>query len=76
LSIAPGTRFGPYEIAALLGAGGMGEVYRARDHRLERFGALKILAPHLATHRACDPRDARLARRALNGASAENRHSY
>jgi dienelactone hydrolase/predicted Ser/Thr protein kinase len=40
-----GDRMGPYEIAARIGAGGMGEVYRARDHRLERDVAIKIFAP-------------------------------
>ncbi|SPE36184.1 hypothetical protein SBA6_520010 [Candidatus Sulfopaludibacter sp. SbA6] len=42
-----GTRLGPYEIAALLGAGGMGEVYRARDSRLDRTVALKVLSADL-----------------------------
>ena len=42
-SLAPGTKLGPYEIVAALGAGGMGEVYRARDTRLERTVAIKIL---------------------------------
>jgi eukaryotic-like serine/threonine-protein kinase len=48
MAIAAGTRLGPYEIAAQLGAGGMGEVYRARDTRLERTVAIKILPAHLS----------------------------
>jgi eukaryotic-like serine/threonine-protein kinase len=46
--LTPGDRLGPYEIVASVGAGGMGEVYRARDTRLNRTVALKILAPSLA----------------------------
>ena len=42
-----GRQVGPYKISALLGAGGMGEVYRARDSKLERDVAIKILPPHL-----------------------------
>jgi serine/threonine protein kinase len=42
-----GRRIGPYEIVALLGAGGMGEVYRARDSRLGRDVAIKVLPEHL-----------------------------
>lgn len=43
MSLTPGTKLGPYEIQFPLGAGGMGEVYRARDTRLDRTVAIKIL---------------------------------
>ena len=48
MPLEPGARVGPYEIVALLGAGGMGEVYRARDSKLNRDVAIKIL-PQLFT---------------------------
>jgi Tol biopolymer transport system component len=47
-ALAPGTRLGPYEVIALIGAGGMGEVYRARDTRLDRTVALKVLPQHIS----------------------------
>jgi serine/threonine protein kinase len=62
MALAAGTRLGPYEIVAPLGAGGMGEVYRARDTRLDRSVAIKILPPAIADsaeHRARFEREAR-----------------
>ena len=48
MALTSGTKLGPYEIVAPLGAGGMGEVYRARDTRLDRVVAIKILPEHLS----------------------------
>ena len=50
MPLTPGTRLGPYEILAPIGAGGMGEVYRARDTRLNRDVAVKVLPAHLSQH--------------------------
>jgi eukaryotic-like serine/threonine-protein kinase len=48
MAILPGKRLGPYEILSAIGAGGMGEVYKARDTRLDRIVAVKVLPAHLA----------------------------
>src|SRR5580698_1962747 len=48
MSLVSGTKLGPYEIQSPLGAGGMGEVYRAKDTRLDRMVAVKILPSHLS----------------------------
>src|SRR5918996_1321343 len=71
MTLSPGARIGAYEIAALIGAGGMGEVYRARDTRLNRDVALKVL-PELF---AADPdRLARFKREAQLLASLNHPH--
>src|SRR5437773_8745568 len=71
MACAPGTRFGPYEILSALGAGGMGEVYRARDTKLNRNVAIKVL-PETFTH---DPdRVARFKREAQVLASLNHPH--
>jgi Tol biopolymer transport system component/predicted Ser/Thr protein kinase len=62
MSIEPGTRLGPYEITSPLGAGGMGDVYKAKDTRLDRTVAIKVLPEHLSTDPARRERFEREAR--------------
>src|SRR6266436_4881053 len=69
MALPPGTKLGPYEIVAQLGAGGMGEVYRARDTRLERDVAVKVLPASLAS-------DANLRRRLEREAKAVSKLSH
>ena len=57
MPLPAGTRFGPFEIVALIGAGGMGEVYRARDTKLDRDVALKVLPAELHERSAIGSRD-------------------
>src|SRR5687767_1997925 len=66
MSLAQGTKLGPYEIQTPLGAGGMGEVYKATDTRLNRTVAIKILPPHVG---ARDEMKARFDREAQTIAS-------
>ena len=60
--MTPGARLGPYEIVAPLGAGGMGEVYRARDPRSTARSPIKVLPPRLASDEAARARFEREAR--------------
>jgi eukaryotic-like serine/threonine-protein kinase len=62
MSLTSGTKLGPYEIQSPLGAGGMGEVYRARDTRLDRIVAIKILPSHLSENAEAKQRFDREAR--------------
>ena len=50
MALSPGTKLGPYEIVALIGAGGMGEVYQARDTRLNRTVAVKALRQQISAN--------------------------
>ena len=71
MSLSPGSRLGPFEIVAAIGAGGMGEVYRARDTRLQRDVAIKVLPAAVA---ADQDRLARFEREARTLASLNHPH--
>ena len=62
MTISAGEKLGPYEIVSPLGAGGMGEVYKARDTRLERSVAVKVLPDHIASREDLRARFEREAR--------------
>ena len=64
MALSAGTRLGPYEIVSAIGAGGMGEVYRARDTRLGRIVAIKILPAEVSTNSDSLPRFEQEARAA------------
>jgi eukaryotic-like serine/threonine-protein kinase len=71
MALAPGTRLGPYVIAASIGSGGMGEVYKATDTRLDRTVAIKVLPEHVAS----DPHlKQRFEREAKTLAALSHRH--
>lgn len=71
MALTPGTKLGPYEVTAVIGAGGMGEVYRARDSRLGRDVAVKVLPPAFA---ADAERRARFEREAQTVAALSHPH--
>ena len=68
MPVLPGTRLGPYELLGLVGTGGMGEVYKARDTRLDRTVAIKVLPPDVAS----DPERRRRFEREAKTISALN----
>ncbi len=71
MSLPAGIRLGPYEIQSAIGAGGMGEVYKARDTRLDRSVAVKVLPPEISA----DPdRRARFEREAKTIAGLSHPH--
>jgi serine/threonine protein kinase len=75
LALTPGTRLGPYEILSTIGAGGMGEVYKARDTRLDRTVAIKVLPADLGTDPQFRERFEREAKNIFSAQSSEHLHA-
>src|SRR5580700_6398296 len=73
MALASGTKLGPYEIQSLVGAGGMGEVYRAHDSRLDRTVAIKVLPASFSADR---DRLQRFAQEARAAAALNHQHSF
>lgn len=71
MTLTAGEKLGPYEILSPIGAGGMGEVYKARDTRLDRFVAVKVLPDHIAKR---EDLRARFEREARTVASLNHPH--
>src|SRR5580704_17292132 len=71
MSLSPGERLGPYEILSQIGAGGMGEVWKARDTRLDRTVAIKVMPKHIAERPELRARFEREAR-AVSGLNHPN----
>ncbi len=69
MALEAGTKLGPYEILSALGAGGMGEVYKAKDTRLDRTVAIKVLPSHLSDNARLKERFEREARECLGVAA-------
>lgn len=75
MALSSGVKLGPYEILSPLGAGGMGEVYRARDGRLDRIVAIKVLPVHLTSNEALRQRLEREAPRYLEALPSKYLHA-
>ena len=80
MSLEPGTRLGPYSVTAKIGEGGMGEVYKATDTRLDRTVAIKVLPEHVAASQSSagtdGPSSGMLPRIAVQCASPTTHHVW
>ena len=76
MALSPGSSLSPYEIVAPFGAGGMGEVYKARDTRLDRTVPIKVLPQHLSASPEVCPRFEREAKTISQLSHPRIRHLY